>query len=155
VAIGFKSNVPLGRDSHPHWEQNLTVGSMAVQSVTGLGFGTFTYGHYNFILPKTHTRFTGGGFVGNRNLFLRNTGNVVAAVEQELFHGKAVVMMEWFRGRHDFGFAIPGVMIRKQQHMFVLGYKIPNSLANGRHGFVVEYGITWGKRKGTAVSAEH
>jgi hypothetical protein len=142
VGIGFKTAQPLSKEDPHHREQKVTVGSMFIANTRGLGVGHFTYGHYSFKLP-THTRVTMGGFYGTRQLFGSNTGNLLGGIEQHV--GKRIVLLtEWFRGQHDFGFVIPGMLVHlPKRQMFVIGYKIPNNIQNGRAGLVLEYGLTF------------
>jgi hypothetical protein len=144
IGVGFKSSIPLARASHPDAEQNLTVGSMAVQSITGRGFGHFTYAHHNFRLPRVRTRLTAGGWAATANLVGKNTGGVLAGIEHPV-NKRVILLAEWFQGRNDLGFFIPGVLFHPTPRQFiVVAYKIPNYLDNGRHGLVLEYGFTFG-----------
>ena len=61
---------------------------------------------------------------------------------------KWVIVAEWFAGRHDFGFLVPGVLYHPTAStVVVVGYKIPNHPSNGKAGIVVEFGIFWGKKE--------
>lgn len=150
VGFGFKSALPLGGDKAR--EQKLTVGQMAIANYRGKGLGSFSYAHYSTRIPDLNgLRVTAGGFFGTRQLFERHTGNFLMGLEQPLGRKKNVqLLFEWFAGRHDFGFAIPGIMFHpggNKDHIIVVAYKIPNQISNGRHGFVLEYGFTFGGKK--------
>jgi hypothetical protein len=144
IGFGFKTAVPLSGRNGGAREHKLTVGSMALASLTGKGMGNFSYVHYSFRLPKAKTRLTGGGWFGSEQLFLRKTGSVLAGVEHPLSK-KVILLAEWFAGRHDLGFLIPGVLWHPTPKQFVVvAYKFPNQTANGKQGLVLEYGITLG-----------
>jgi hypothetical protein len=142
--IGFKSSPQFFAESHPELELKLTVGQMAIINHRGKGLGSFSYSHLSFRTPGTHTRLTAGGFYGTEELFLKNTGNFLASFEQPLFHHKMQIVGEWLRGKHDFGFFIPGVSFHlPKNQVIVVAYKIANNKANGANGLVLEYGLTF------------
>ncbi|MBX9604385.1 MAG: hypothetical protein K2X35_25510 [Bryobacteraceae bacterium] len=143
VGLGFKSSIPIHEETREKWEMKLTVGQMAIVNTRGGGLGSFTYSHFNFRLPQTHTRFTAGGWFATEQLFKRNTGNVLFGIEHPLDKKDRVEWVtEWFAGRHDFGFLITGLLFRPaKDHVIVAAYKIPNVRANGPPGFVFEYGF--------------
>jgi hypothetical protein len=144
TGIGFKSSPQLFRESKPDLEVKLTVGQMAVLNHRGKGLGSFSYSHLSMRAPGTHTRFTVGGFYGTRELFLRNTGNMLASVEQPLFHHKIQIVAEWMKGKHDFGFFVPGISFHlPHEQVIVVAYKIANHPSNGKNGLVLEYGLTF------------
>lgn len=143
TGVGFKSAPQFLKDSHPDLELKLTFGQMAIFNHRGSGLGSFTYSHASFRLPKARTRISAGGWGGTRQLFERNTGGVLAGVEQPL--GKRFILLgEWLSGRHDFGYAIPGVLFHPAKNQaIVFGYKIPTGAEGGKTGIVLEYGITF------------
>ncbi len=141
AGFGFKSAIPLGRDSR---ERKVTVGSMGLWNYRGQGVGNFSYAHYSWRVPRARTRITMGGWFGTEELFKKNTGNVLGGIEHPL-HKKVILLTEWFAGNHDLGFVIPGVLFHPTpRQMFVIGYKIANDPRNGAGGFVVEYGFFFG-----------
>ena len=141
AGFGFKSAIPLGRDSR---ERKVTVGSMGLWNYRGQGVGNFSYAHYSWRLPQARTRITMGGWFGTEELFKKNTGNVLGGIEHPL-NKKVILLTEWFAGNHDLGFVIPGVLFHPTpRQMFVVGYKIANDPRNGAGGFVVEYGFFFG-----------
>jgi hypothetical protein len=144
TGIGYKSNPQILKEKFPHSEVRLTFGQMAVISHRGLGLGHFSYSHLSFRTPVTHTRLTGGGFFGTRQLFGKNTGHFIAGLEQPLMkHERLVWVNEWFAGNHDFGYYITGVLVQPyKKNMFVVAYKIPNHV-KGTPGIVLEYGLTF------------
>ncbi|MBL8233207.1 MAG: hypothetical protein JNL98_32210 [Bryobacterales bacterium] len=143
TGIGFKSSPQFWKESKPDLELKLTGGQMAVLNHRGSGLGSFSYSHVSFRLPGAKTRLTGGGWAGTRQLFKRNTGGVLAGIEHPI--GKRwIVLSEWFSGRHDFGFFIPGILFHPtKRQIIVAGYKIANRAVNGKAGIVLEYGITF------------
>jgi hypothetical protein len=143
TGIGFKSSPLIWKSRFEERELKLTVGQKFVASHRGQGPGSFSYAHLSFRLPKLNTRLTGGGWAGTKNLFKRNTGNVLAGLEQPLdSKGKWVWVNEWFRGRHDFGFYVTGLLFHPtKRHILVAAWKFPNVAVNGKPGIVLEYGI--------------
>lgn len=142
TGIGFKSSPQIFAKSHPEREIKITVGQMAILNHRSQGLGSFSYAHLSFRLPKLHTRVTGGGWGGTRQLFKKNTGNILAGIEQPIWGEKLVAVNEWFRGDHDFGFFITGLLYHpSKNHIFVAAYKIPNRIVNGKPGIVLEYGF--------------
>ncbi len=143
TGIGFKSSPQIFKKQLPNRELKLTVGQMAVMNHRGGGLGSFSYSHLSFKLPKLDGRVTAGGWHGTRQLFKRNTGNFLFGYEQPIGKShKLYWVNEWFAGRHDFGFFITGFLYHpNKRDIFVVAYKIPNVLDNGRHGLVVEYGF--------------
>lgn len=143
TGIGFKSAPQILKGKWADREVKQTFGSMLVANHRGLGVGHFTYTHTSFRLPKLETRLTAGAWAGTRQLFRRNTGNVLAGIEQPVGH-KMILLAEWFGGNHDFGFFIPGVLFHPAKDQFiVVAYKIPNNPRNGSPGFVLEYGLVF------------
>jgi hypothetical protein len=141
TGIGFKSSPVIGKGKWRDQELKFTVGQKAVFSHRGQGVGSFSYSHISLRLPKLNTRVTGGGWGGTRQLFKRNTGNVLAGLEQPLDKkGHYQWVNEWFRGTHDFGFFITGFLYHSKKHIFVAAYKLANTPANGKNGIVLEYG---------------
>jgi hypothetical protein len=143
TGVGFKSAPQLWAKSHPEREVKLTFGQMGLVNHRAQGLGSFSYAHLSLRLPKANTRLTVGGWGGTKQLFKKNTANVLAGLEQTLDKkGKWVWVNEWFAGRHDLGFYITGFLYHPtKRHIFVAAYKVPNFLANGRHGLVLEYGL--------------
>ena len=146
VGVGFKTGIPLFRQSLAEREVQLTVGNMMILSTTGRGVGTFIYGHGSLRLPGSGTRVTAGISGGTDELFKRDTIHFIGALEHKL-NKRWMLTAEWFSGRHDFGFLTPGVLFHPTPDtVFVVGYKIPNHQSNGKSGFVVEFGIFLGQR---------
>jgi hypothetical protein len=143
TGVGFKSSPRLFQESLPHSEVKLTVGQKLIFNHRGLGMGSFTYSHISFRAPKLHTRVSVGGWHGTRQLLKRNTGDVLLGVEQPLDPKERFTWVnEWFRGRHDFGFFITGLLWKPTPHQFVVAaYKFPNYVKNGPSGVVLEYGF--------------
>ena len=143
TGIGFKAAPQLWKHSKPELELKLTFGQMAILNHRGSGLGSFTYAHTSFRLPDLSTRISIGGWAGTRQLFDRNTGGVLAGVEQPLGR-RWVLLGEWFSGRHDLGFAVPGVMFHpSKKQVIVAGWKIPTRASNGKSGLILEYGLTF------------
>lgn len=143
TGIGFKSAPQFWTKSNPALEAKLTIGQMVILSHRGSGVGSFSYLHGSARLPETATRISLGGWAGTRQLFGRNTGGMLVGLEHPV--GRNWVLLgEWFSGRHDFGFLIPGILFHpRKEQIVVLGFKIPNHPANGTSGLVMEYGITF------------
>ncbi|HBY59484.1 MAG TPA: hypothetical protein DEH78_06650, partial [Solibacterales bacterium] len=143
VGVGFKSSPQIFSERWGSREMKITVGQMAVFNYRGGGLGSFSYSHFSMRVPKLETRLTAGGFHGTRELFKKTTGNFLGGIEQPV--GKRVILLaEWFRGRHDFGFFIPGILFHPtKKQIIVVAYKIANTPANGKNGLVLEYGITF------------
>jgi len=147
TGFGFKSAPQFWKRSHPELEAKLTVGQMAIVNHRGLGFGSFSYAHGSFRIPRYHTRISAGGWGATRQLVGRNTGGYLLGAEHP-FGKRWILLGEWFSGRHDFGFFIPGVLFHPTKNQIVVvGWKIPTYAANGKSGLVLEYGITFGNRR--------
>jgi hypothetical protein len=143
VGVGFKSAIPLATGVNEH---KLTVGTMAVFNLAGQGMGNFTYSHYSFRLPKYRTRLTMGGWFATEELFKRTTGNILGGIEHPLSK-KWILVAEYFKGQHDFGFVVPGILYHPTpRQIIVIGYKIATDPRNGKAGFVLEYGFFFGGR---------
>jgi hypothetical protein len=55
-----------------------------------------------------------------------------------------ILLAEWFSGRNDLGYFIPGALFHlTKTQMVVVGYKFPNHRSNGKQGVVLEYGLTF------------
>lgn len=145
TGAGFKSSPQIFGRKYPNREIKVTFGQKLVMNHRSQGLGSFSYGHVSFRAPKLKTRLTGGAWAGTKQLFKRDTGDVLAAVEQPLTPGgKIVFVNEWFRGRHDFGFLITGFLFHPtKRHVVVAAYKIPNAPVNGRAGIVLELWIVF------------
>lgn len=143
TGIGFKSAPQFFSAEHPEREVKLTFGQMTLFSHRGQGVGALGYAHFSMRLPRLNTRVTGGGWAGTKQLFKRNTGNILAGLEQPLdSKGRYVIVNEWFRGQHDLGFFITGILFHpNKRHIFVAAYKFANRPDNGRNGMVLEYGL--------------
>ncbi len=153
TGFGFKSSPYLSKSPRDY---RITFGSMGIVNHRGQGWGNFSYAHFNFKLPVTNTRLTGGGWAGTPQLFGKNTANVLAGIEQPI--GKRFILLsEWFAGNHNFGYYIPGILFHPAKDQFIVfAYKIPNPGNNdGKHGFVLEYGLVFGKRKGEPGRDSH
>jgi hypothetical protein len=147
VGIGFKSAIPLFKERAANYEIKLTVGQMLIINTSQRGLGSFSYAHSSFKIPKSQTRITGGISVGTRELFKKNTAHFIGAIEQKL-NKRFYLVAEWFAGRHDFGFFVPGVLYHPTPRtVVVVAYKIPNHPANGKAGIVAEFGIFLGGKK--------
>ncbi|MDX2151178.1 MAG: hypothetical protein SFV54_10620 [Bryobacteraceae bacterium] len=143
VGFGFKSSPQILSERWASREMKVTVGQMAVVNYRGGGLGSFSYSHFSLRVPGLETRLTAGGWYGTKELFKKDTGNFLGGIEQPVGK-KFVLLAEWFRGRHDFGFFIPGVLYHPtKRHIIVAAYKIANTPANGKNGLVLEYGITF------------
>lgn len=143
TGVGFKSSPEIFKGQHKEREIKFTVGQMLVLSHRAKGLGSFSYMHLSLVTPWTHTRLTGGGWAGTKQLFLRNTGNFLAGLEQPLNHAHTVYWVnEWLAGRHDFGFFVSGFLVHpRENHVIVVAYKVANHPQNGRNGLVLEYGL--------------
>jgi hypothetical protein len=143
TGVGFKSSPQLFAKRWNKREIKLTVGQKLIMSHRAQGLGSFTYGHLSLRVPGLNTRLTGGGWGGTRQLFKKNTGNVLAGLEQPLDKkGHYVWVNEWFRGRHDFGFYITGLLYHPtKKQIIVAAYKFANHPSNGKNGVVLEYGF--------------
>jgi hypothetical protein len=143
TGVGFKSAPQFWKESRPELEAKLTVGQMLLINHRGGGLGSFSYAHGSFRVPSSHTRISVGGWAGTRQLFDRNTGGVLAGVEHPL-NKRWILLGEWFSGRHDFGYAIPGVLFHpSKEQVIVVGWKIPTGAPDGKSALVLEYGITF------------
>lgn len=143
TGVGFKSAPQFWKESRPELEAKLTVGQMMIFNHRGGGIGSFTYSHASFRVPGAGTRISAGGFAGTEQLFARNTGGALVGVEHPLSK-HWVLLGEWFSGRHEFGYAIPGVLFHPdKRQMIVVGWKIPTGAPGGDSGLVLEYGITF------------
>jgi hypothetical protein len=144
TGLGFKSSPQIMKDRYKNQELKLTVGQMLILNHAGRGVGSFSYSHLSMRLPKLRTRLTGGGFHGTSQLFGVRTANFLGGIEQPL--GKRFILLsEWLRGDHQMGYFIPGVLFHPSHNqMIVVGYKIPNNPNDGKSGWVLEWGITFG-----------
>lgn len=143
TGVGFKSSPQLWGEKLPEQEVKVTFGQKLVINHRGRGLGSFSYGHLSARLPALRTRLTAGGWAGTTQLFKRNTGNFLAGLEHPFDRqNKYVWVNEWFRGRHDFGFYITGLLYHPtKSQIIVVAYNFANTPANGKNGLVLEYGI--------------
>jgi hypothetical protein len=89
-------------------------------------------------LPASRTHLTGGFTAGTKALFGERTAGVLLGVEQHL-NRRWMLQADWFSGRHDLAYLIPGVVCRTSPHWMVsLGYQLPNAKARGFGAFVFE-----------------
>jgi hypothetical protein len=145
TGIGFKTALPLFANSKPKSEVKFTFGQKLLINHRGGGLGSFSYGHLSMRLPKVKTRVSGGAFHSTEQLMKRNTVDFLGGIEHPLWGKRLQLIGEWFRGRHDFGFAAAGFLYHPKPNQFiVVAYKVPNFRSNGGDGFVLEYGITFG-----------
>jgi hypothetical protein len=143
TGVGFKSSPQIYSKRLPDEEIKITVGQKLVINHRGQGLGSFSYSHLSFRVPNLRTRITAGGWHGTKQLFKRNTGNVLAGLEHPFdSKGHYVWVNEWFRGTHDFGFYITGLLYHpNKNNIIVAAYKFANNKANGKNGIVLEYGF--------------
>ncbi len=143
TGLGFKSSPQIFSRTHPDREIKFTVGQKLLVNHRGGGLGSFSYSHLSFRLPTLNTRITAGGWASTKQLVKRNTGDILLGLEHPFdSKGHYVWLNEWFRGRHDFGFFITGLLYHpSKSHIIVLAYKFANTPSNGRNGLVAEYGL--------------
>lgn len=100
--------------------------------------GHWTYAMMSAELPKSHTHLTGGYTAGSSALFGRRSSGLMAGIEQHLNH-RWMLQADWFSGKHDLSYLIPGVVYRASDHwMISLGYQIPNPRSKGFGAVVFE-----------------
>lgn len=100
--------------------------------------GNWTYAMLSAELPRSHTHLTGGVSSGTRVLFGERTTGALAGVEQHLSE-RFMLQADWFSGKHDLAYLIPGAVYRVSRHWMVsLGYQIPNPGAAGFRAVVFE-----------------
>ena len=138
ILLGFKSTVPLLKQSFESREFKLTVGSHIPISIDGQGVGNWSYAHLSGRIPKLNTRLTLGTNYGTRQMFGRNQVSVIAGYEQPVTK-KFSLIGDWYSGTHGSAYFIPGFSYAFPKNITLYaGYQIPNSRQVGRSGFVFE-----------------
>lgn len=148
VANGFKSVIPLFPRGRSEWEPKLTVGMMALFSLSRRGVGLWAYSHVSVRVPHHGPRISLGLSHSDQQLTDVRATAAMMAVEQPIRLGPAhlELVAEWFSGEHDLGNLIYGVAWKPRHDLiFVLGHKIPTSgveFGTNKMGAVFEVGIT-------------
>jgi len=103
----------------PHVNEHLrfVAGELVQVRANSPRAGSWTYLMLSEENAATHTTFTGGLSAGTTPLFGRKTAGVLAGVEHHLLQA------DWFSGRHDLSYVIPGCAYRYSRHQMVsFGY---------------------------------
>ena len=143
-SVGLKYSLPL-RKTDKLLPMRLVVGDMIEfrdRSANNLPDspheGNWLYAMLSADVPKTRTRITGGFTDGTSVLFGIRKFGALAGVEQPITD-KWMFQADWFQGKHDLVYAIPGVVYKfSERWMLSLGYQIPNRDGSGFQGIVVE-----------------
>jgi hypothetical protein len=144
MGMGFKTVVPFFRKHK--WlkdrELKFVVGDLVCTGLgNGAGAGNWFYALGSARLPVTKTRFTGGITTGTKHIFGRTLACFTGGIEQPITK-KLALQLDWYSGKQNgLGLLIPGfVYVLPKDVLLFCGYQIPNSITNGRSGFVVEVG---------------
>ncbi|MBL8209496.1 MAG: hypothetical protein JNK87_02235 [Bryobacterales bacterium] len=138
LGAGFKTSLPLTPEGAPlRW--HAVVGAQYLHGARAHSAGYWSYAMASGELARTRTKLTGGLHAGNAVLFGRRTKGFLGGVEQPLTP-RWMFQADWFRGRHDLAYLIPGMVYRFAPHWMVsLGYQIPNRRSPGVHAAVLEF----------------
>ena len=135
-SIGFKSSLPI------HGDEARVPLKFVVGDLLTVGAehhtGNWSYAMLQATAPRIHTRVIAGASAGTAALFGRRTTGVLGGVEQPLT-SRLTFQADWFSGKHDLAYAIPGLVYRFSRHwMISAGYQLPNSKSPGYRAAVLE-----------------
>lgn len=136
-AFGFKWN-PRLNSATAKIPTRLVAGEMFTLRKAADGrLGHWSYVMLSAELPRG-ARLTGGVTTGTTSLFGHKTTAAVAGWEQTLTK-RWMFQVDWFSGKNDLGYWIPGFVRRVSDHwMISLGYQVPNRHSDGFHAVVLE-----------------
>ena len=141
LGTGFKSAIPIPKlkDKYPNREYKIIIGDEVLTSLQGNGMGNWSFVTLSGRLPKLNTRLTGGYSYGTKDIFGKDTGCFIGAIEQPVTK-KFSIIADWYSGKEHFaGFLIPGISYSFPKNVNIYaGYQIPNSPENSPSGFVIE-----------------
>lgn len=136
-SLGFKWSPRLNAEE-AKVPLRLVAGEMIQVRGTAPHPGNWAYLMLSAELPHSKTHLTGGVTSGTSVLFGEKTTGVLAGIEQHLTN-HWMLQMDWFSGKHDLAYLIPGVVYRATPHwMISLGYQIPNRNSTGYGAIVFE-----------------
>ncbi len=136
ASFGFKTSVPLNGREAP-LPARFVVGDLVQFSGSGR-HGNWAYSLLQVETPRSHTRLTAGVSTGTPLLFGRKSTSFMGGVEQDLNH-RWMLQADWFSGRHDLAYFIPGLVYKFQPHWMVsAGYQLPNHKSPGYRAIVLE-----------------
>jgi len=132
ASVGFKTSLPVIGE-----HARFVFGDLV--QVDGSGhMGNWAYSMLQLQTRRTGTRLTGGISSGTSVLFGEKTTGVLGGVEQPIGR-RWMFQADWFSGRHDLAYAIPGLVYKFHSHwMASFGYQIPNRHAHGYRAVVLE-----------------
>jgi hypothetical protein len=143
AAVGFKWSQALRAD-RGGFAPRLVVGDMMELRAPNPGprrgprNGNWFYAMLAAETPVTRTRVSAGFSDGTEILFGTREAGFMAGIEQPLRKGWSM-QADWFSGRHELAYWIPGVVYRfRPRWMVSLGYQVPNPGAPGTRSVIVE-----------------
>ncbi len=145
-SVGFKTSVPLV-SARAKMPLRLVVGDMfefterpfkQSQRLRSPHEGNWVYAMLHTEIPRIKTRLTGGYSDGTKILFGDRANGFLGGIEQPLSK-RWMFQIDWFSGRHELGYWIPGIVYRfRERWMVSLGVQVPNSDDVGASALVVE-----------------
>jgi hypothetical protein len=147
VAAGYKHRIPLTKESP--WEPVIAFGQMIPLSLSGSGFGFWTYGVSSVRIPELRTRFTVGLSYGSRQIFGLTSLNVLGGVEQPITKSFSLIA-DYISGGSDLGALVPAIQWNPTHAFTVIcGVKIPNTERAGPLSGLLEltYEFDFSRRK--------
>lgn len=143
-SVGIKASIPL-RKTDKRLPTRLILGDMVEfrrRSPNDLPDspheGNWVYAMLSSDIPKTRTRLTAGFTDGTSVLFGIRKFGALAGIEQPISR-RWMLQADWFAGKHDLGYLIPGAVYRfGERWMVSFGYQIPNRDGTGFQGIVLE-----------------
>jgi hypothetical protein len=124
IAAGYKHRIPLYKETL--WEPVIAFGQMIPASLSGTGFGFWTYGVSSIRLPGLRTRFTLGLSYGSRQIFGLTSLNMLGGVEQPITKTFSLIA-DYISGGSDLGALVPAIQWNPTHAFTVIcGMKIPN-----------------------------
>lgn len=107
-------------------------------SLSGTGFGFWTYGVSSIRLPEVRTRFTLGASYGSRQIFGNTAVSILGGVEQPITKTFSLIA-DYFSGGSDLGALVPAIQWNPTHAFTVIaGMKIPNTERAGPLSGLVE-----------------
>lgn len=149
LSVGFKTSIPLV-SATSRMPLRVVVGDMfefterpfnqpgSDQRLRSPHEGNWIYAMVNTELPRTRTRITGGISDGTKILFGERANGFLGGIEQPLSN-RWTFQVDWFSGRHELGYWIPGIVYRFHDRWMVsLGMQMPNHDEVGQRAIIFE-----------------
>jgi hypothetical protein len=154
TAIGVKKVFPVAKKRAENWNAKITVGQNLLYSIQKNNWGSWSYAHVSGTLPSTKTQLIGGFSYGTSQMFgyryqSSTDGSFtetpvrpfcfIGGFVQPVFKNVSVVG-DWYSGSHDLAAFIPAIQFDKifKKHVFIVGYKLPNTPESGSQALITE-----------------